>query len=279
MGKRKSPKESDPPPIYIVSGGDGSSGEHLLRTALAQFDMADPSLISVPRTIRTSQVERIVRQAADTGSPIAHTLVDPKMRDLLAQLAHEEGVMAIDLIGQPLNWLSDILRAEPMGRPGRYRQLRRDYFERIDAIEFTVAHDDGRNAHELDQAEIVLVGASRLGKTPLSIYLGTLGWRTANVPIVPEVSPPDELSKIDAARVVGLTMRPGRLISHRKVRSRRLGINDQMEYANPPNLRKELDLVNRLCKRHGFSMVDVTNKPIEESAQDVIEVVPQKHAE
>lgn len=277
MARRKRGEASGlPSPIFIVSGGDGSSGEHLVRTALAQFEADNPSLVAVPRTYEKKQVESAVKQAAAVGGTIVHTLVNPELRQLLTRRAREKKVVSIDLIGRVLNRLSRVLKKKPLGQPGRYRQLRRDYFERIGAIEFTVAHDDGRNVEELDQAEIILIGVSRLGKTPLSVYLGTLGWRVANVPIVPDVPPPEELFRVDARRVVGLTMDAGQLLYHRRVRGHRLGMGNQTAYTSVSELRKEILSVRNLCRKHGFSVVDVTNKPIEESAQDVIARVPGK---
>lgn len=139
-----------------------------------------------------------------------------------------------------------------------------------------MAHDDSRNLHELHLAEIVLVGVSRVGKTPLSMYLALLGWKVANVPVVPQVPPPDPLFKIDHRRVVGLTIAPDQLMIHRRIRLQRLKVHEQTPYTRAIDLHQEGEMVRRLCRRHRFALVEVTDKPIEESAEEVISLVTRR---
>jgi regulator of PEP synthase PpsR (kinase-PPPase family) len=162
-------------PIFIVSGGKGLSGEQLTRTALAQFKEADLPIIVVPHVQEVDQIRTVVNQAAETGGMIIHTLVDSKLRRSMIRQARDRNVVAIDLIGRVLSRLAKVLGQEPLGQPGEYWKIRRTYFERVEAIEYTVAHDDGRNPAEWPLAEIMLVGMSRSGKTPLSMYLSVLG--------------------------------------------------------------------------------------------------------
>jgi regulator of PEP synthase PpsR (kinase-PPPase family) len=211
------------PPIFVVSGGTGASGEQVVRTALAQFRDVEVPVIGVPNGRLAAQLADVVDQAAALGGTIVYTLVDAGLRKHLIQMAHEKNVVAIDLMGQLLGHLAAVLGQEPLGQPGLYRQLRQLYFERVEAIEFTVAHDDGRNIHELDRAEVILVGVSRVGKTPLSIYLSVRGWKVANVPLIPDIPPPPELFQVDPRRVVGLTIQPAQLVAHRGGGGRRAG--------------------------------------------------------
>jgi regulator of PEP synthase PpsR (kinase-PPPase family) len=179
-------------------------------------------------------------------------------------------------MGGFLTHLSGVLGRPPSGRPGLYRQQREAYFKRVDAIAFTVAHDDGQRIDELPLAEIVLVGPSRCGKTPLSIYLSVSGWRVANVPLIPEMEPPAVLHQMDPCRVVGLTIEPGQLVIHREWRRQSLGIPDNVPYVNAEKIFEEVAAARAFCRREGFGLVNVTDKPIEASAEEVIALVTRR---
>lgn len=263
-------------PIYVVSGGQGSVGEQVVRTALAQFSQNHVPVIVVPGVRTVQQVEAVIQEAAERQGTIVHTMVDGDMREALIDLAREANVHAIDLIGQLLSRLSLVLEREPIGQPGLYRQIHQEYFERIAAIEFTVAHDDGRNIADLDWAEIVLCGVSRVGKTPLSMYLSVEGWKVANVPLVYGTPPPAPLFTTDARRVVGLTIEPGQLIMHRRVRQQRLGAGRDTDYTDPQMIYEELEAARQIFRQGGFAVVDVTDKPIEESGEEVIAAVRRR---
>jgi hypothetical protein len=259
-------------PVFIVSGGTGSSGEQILRTALAQFPGADPKIIVIAEVRRLEQVEAAVAQAAAANGLIVQTLVDAELRQTLGRLARSRNVPEIDLMGPLLSQLQAMLAEEPLGQPGRYRAQNRERFERNDALEFTLAHDDGRHIEQLRQADIVLVGVSRVGKTPISLYLASLGWKVANVPLVGG-PPPPELFQINRRRVVGLTIDPERLLEHRRWRERRLKVSLSGSYTNPFKLREELEAARRVFLQGGFSVVDITNKPVEASAKEILERV------
>ncbi len=263
--------------IYIVSGGMGTSGEQLVRTALVQFRDHESRIEVVPQVERVEQIEDVVRRAAENGGLIAHTLVDATLREAMIERARDYNAAAIDLMGPLLLHLKRLFQQEPLGQPGLYRQLREDYFARIEAIEFTVEHDDGRKPHDLPRAEIVLIGVSRTGKTPLSMYLSTRGWKVANVPLVPDMSPPDELFTIDARRVVGLTVHPNQLITYRRRRQVNLGaLSQQSAYTHPQDVQDEIAFAREIFRRGGFAVIDVTDKPIEESADEVVAHVTRR---
>jgi hypothetical protein len=265
-----------PPPILIVSGGTGASGEHLVRAVLAQFRDSDVPVIILAGVREVRQIEAAVNQAAASGGLIVHTLVDVTLRGVLIDLARERNVDAIDLMGSLFLHLTHALGQEPVGQPGLYHSLREDYFKRIAAIEFTVDHDDGKRAEELHLAEIVLTGVSRVGKTPLSMYLSTRGWKVANVPLVPNIPPPPHLLAIDHRRVVGLTIDPGELASYRSARQHRLGMAGKSEYTDPTALYDELDNALRIFRRGQFAVLDITDRPIEESAEEIIALLTKR---
>jgi [pyruvate, water dikinase]-phosphate phosphotransferase / [pyruvate, water dikinase] kinase len=263
-------------PVFVVSGGVGASGEQLTRTALAQFENPDIPVIIVPHVRTVAQIEDVVQKTATSGGTILHTLVDLELRQAMIRQARDHNVVAIDGMGQLLSRLAKVLGQEPQGQPGLFRQLRQDYFDRVTAIEYTVAHDDGHRPDEWHLAEIMLVGVSRTGKTPLSIYLSTLGWKVANVPLVPEINLPEELFKLDRRRVVGLLIDAGQLVSHRQQRQRRLGVSARSVYTNPLDLFEEVEQARKLYRRHGFATVNVTDKPIEESADEIIALINRR---
>jgi regulator of PEP synthase PpsR (kinase-PPPase family) len=271
--------EKQPPPIYIVSGGTGASGEQIVHTLLVQFPERQVPVITVAHVRHTEQLEDVVAQAEADGGTIVHTLVDAHLRGVLTRYAEQRGVVTIDLMGSLLERLSNVLGQEPLGHPGLYRRLNQVYFERVAAIDFTMAHDDGQDPNGWPEAEIVLLGVSRVGKTPLSMYLAVLGWRVANVPIVPNLDPLPELFRLDSRRVIGLTMEPGQLVFHRQQRRRRLGAPGLEAYTDPGAIYEELEAARGIFRRHGFTVIDVTDKPIEASANQVIELITRRFGE
>jgi regulator of PEP synthase PpsR (kinase-PPPase family) len=271
--EQPTPASARPPPIYIVSGGVGASGEQVVRTALAQFDGADVPVVVVPRVRRPDELAAVVGEAAAAGGTIVHTLVDAELRGALAQLARARRVTAIDLMGDLLARLTGVLGRKPSGRPGRYRQLHQAYFDRVRAIEFAVAHDDGRNPSGWPEADLLLVGVSRSGKTPLSMYLAVQGWKVANLPLIGELPPPPELFQLAPRRVVGLTIAPAQLSLHRVRRQRLLGLPTDAAYAAPAAIAAEVAAARRLCRRHGFAVIDVTDRTIEDCAAEIMPLI------
>ena len=262
------------PTVFVVSGATGASGELVVRTVLAQFHQSGP-VVLVPHVRTLADLESVVQQAAGGGT-IVHTLVDNDLRSQLIDLAQAHAVPAIDLMGPLLERLTAVLGEQPAGHPGLYRQQREDYFERMAAIEFSVAHDDGQRIDDLPRAEIVLVGVSRTGKTPLSMYLAVMGWKVANVPLLHDVPPPPILLQVDRRRVIGLTVEPGQLVAYRRWRQARLGVSGPSPYTDPAAIYDEVEEAQRFCRRHGFAVVDITDKPVESSADEVILTVTRR---
>lgn len=261
------------PAIFIVSGGAGALGKHVARIALSQFPGINPEVIVIPQISQEEQLPPIMQQVAERKGIIIHTMVNPKMREALVRLAAEYGIPTIDTIGDPLTLMASMFGRTPLGQPGLYQRQHEVYLDRIKAIEYTVEHDDGRNPSDLHEAEVVLTGVSRVGKTPLSIYLGVLGWRVANVPLVKDVPPPRQLFEIDRRRVVGLTINVEVLSLHRQWRRIAFQGNASRSYTAIEDLRDELAYARQIFRQGGFSVIDVTNKPIEETADQVIALI------
>ena len=261
--------------IHIVSGGVGASGELLAHTVLAQFPGAPVDIIVHPHVHDVQDVNKIVDSIAGTKGILLHTLVNSQVRDALLSEARRLDVAEIDLAGPVIDVLSARLSSEPVGQPGLYRKLYDQYFKRIDAIEFTIAHDDGKRTHDLGEADIVLMGVSRLGKTPLSVYLAMQGWKVANIPFVPGIVLPDAVWTLDRRRVVGLTIEPTQLAVHRRWREQRLGV-EVGNYVDQKHVASELREANRFFHAHDIPVIDVTDKPIETSGSDIVGVVTRR---
>ncbi len=256
--------------IFAVSDATGATAERVLRAALSQFDA---SQISVTRYggVRTSeQLQDIVHEAELIRGFIVHTFVSEELRRVVLREGRDHNVTTVDLMGPLLARLAELLSTPPRSEPGLFDPFDPSYLQRIDAIDFTVRHDDGQNVHDLSQAEIVLIGVSRTSKTPLSFYLGYRGWKVANIPIVLDLDPPKELFKLPKGRVVGLVINPDRLSDLRRVRAERMGTFSK-GYADLNHIHQELDYAYRLFdRRRDWPLVDVTTKSIEEAAAEIV---------
>ncbi len=267
---------SPPPPIFVVSGGVGASGEQTVQTVLAQFPDNGINVIVAGKVRQPAQIESVLQHAKDSGGCVVHTLVDPQLRSFLETRASEMKVNAIDLMGPLIDHISNLLGREPLGRPGLYRMIHRDYFERVDAIDYTMLQDDGKNPSGWQEAEIVLAGVSRSGKTPLSLYLAVMGWKVANIPIIPQVNLAPEFFNIDHNRLIGLTIEPGQLIQLRQQRQMRLGTSGASEYVDPQRIFQEIEYVESFLRSRGVTLINVTDKPIETSADEVLRIITRR---
>jgi regulator of PEP synthase PpsR (kinase-PPPase family) len=259
--------------VFVVSDGTGATAEQVLNAALTQFVDAD---VAVERrsSVRTEeQVHQVVQEAAQVGGFIVHTLVSDNLREVMVRTGRLHNVETIDLMGPLLARLSQRLTISPAEKPGLFRQLNEEYFRRVETMEFALRHDDGRRVHELPQAEIVLVGVSRTSKTPVSIYLAFKRWFVANVPIVPNAKLPPILFNLPPERVFGLTIDPGRLAELRRVRHEHLG-GATGDYADPDSVRHEVAYgLSIFHRRPAWRVIDVTDKPIEEIASEILALV------
>lgn len=261
------------PPIFVISGGAGAVGEQVARVALSQFQGASVRIIVTPQVRHLEQLEAVMDQVEAARGTVLHTMVNGTMRRALMRMARERRVVAIDLLGGVLARLTTVLGREPSGQPGLYSRRRDAHLDRLDAIDFTMEHDDGRLPDELKQAEIVLVGVSRVGKTPLSMYLAVLGWKVANVPFVKDLPLPEELFTVDRRRVIGLVVDAEQIAVRRRWRQRRMGVSLGNTYTDLSSLEEELSSARRIFRQHGFATVNLTDKPIEESADEIIALV------
>ncbi len=262
-----------PAPIYIVSGGRGIAGNNLVQSLLIQYPENDIPVEIVSHISTEDQIFDTIMKAKTDGGLIAHTMVNPDLRIKINELCKEFDVRVIDLMGSLADYLDENLSVEPLKHPGLYRELNHQYFDRIESIEFTLSHDDGMSPQRLQEAEIILTGVSRAGKTPLSVYLAMYGWKVANVPLVNGIHPPKELFKVDPNRVFGLHINAGQLIAHRK--KRLLGWNNHQNesYIDEREVREEIRKAMFTFDKGGFTIVNVSNKPIESTANEILNIM------
>jgi len=256
--------------VFIISDGTGRTAEQVLSAALMQFENSKVQTTIFPHVSTKKQIEEIIVKANPKKSLVLFTVVSQKLRDVINKQGRLYDVETIDLIGPLLAHFSHHFSHLPSEKPGIYYELNKSYFKRIEAVEYTLRHDDGQRTEELDMAEIVILGVSRTVKTPVSVYLAHKGWLVANIPIVLGVEPPEELFRIPPKRVFCLTTSPGHLAEQRKVREKHLGGN-LGDYAKPSFIMKELEYASTIFKRQPrWTKIDVTNKPIEEISMEIL---------
>ena len=265
---------ADPVELHIVSDSTGETATRLVHALEAQFPDQTFEEVRHPRVESVEDLEVAVRRARGRPAVVFYTLVKPELRDAMRRACRRARVHYCDLLGQPIDAVSRVAGVEAQGRAGARAPLDAGYFRRIEAIEFAVRYDDGVGSG-LDEADIVLVGVSRTSKTPLSIFLGYLGHKAANVPIVKGVEPPRALYEIDRAKIVGLTIDAERLAEIREERVRSMGA-PRRRYADLDAVYEELDTASRVHRRLRCPVIDVSELSVEETAMRIIRLVAER---
>ena len=262
--------------IYVVSDATAETAQRLLQSALIQYSTIQPEVRIFSLVRQPDRLVDIVAMAAQANALIVYTIAAPDNRRALEDAARTHQVTTFDLIGPLMEELAKFLDAEPTGQPGIPR-LTDDYFQRIEAVEFTIRHDDGQAIGTVDQADLVLVGLSRTSKTPLSTYLAQKGWKVANVPIVLGLPLPRELQHMDQAKVYGLTIDVASLIRIRRSRLKSLNMPMDTDYARRDHIIRELKYARELFQTHpDWPVLDVSQKAVEESAAIVLRRVEER---
>jgi regulator of PEP synthase PpsR (kinase-PPPase family) len=256
------------PKIFAISDGTGTTADTVARAALAQFDTKVD--VAIRPNVRTpEQIQEVVAEASDAGGLIVHTLVSDDLRRAVFNAGRVQNVTTIDLLGPLLVRLSETLSAAPQSRPGVFKPFETGYLFRIDALDFTVRHDDGLLRHDIDLADLILVGLSRTAKTPLSIYLAYQGWKVSNLPLVPGIPIPNELFELPKNRVFGLLTSAERLHELRLKGEDHPGISP-IFYRDPAYIRKEVAYAREIFDQGGWMVVDMTHKSVEEAASEIL---------
>ncbi|CAG7650636.1 Putative pyruvate, phosphate dikinase regulatory protein [Paenibacillus solanacearum] len=259
-------KDDQPYEITICSDSVGETAEAVVKATIRQFDAHQVTTKRIGHIKSEDEIRAIVESAAKRGGFIAYTLVQPELREMMKEEALRFGVRAVDIMGPMMEAFIDTFNDAPKRKPGLLHQMDEDYFRRVEAIEFAVKCDDGRDMSALLKASLVLIGVSRTSKTPLSIFLAHKGIKVTNLPLVPEAKLPKELSLLPGNRIVGLTMDAEKLYKIRTERLKAVGLPFGAKYATMERITEELDYAHRVMKQLGCHIINVTDKAIEETA-------------
>lgn len=260
--------------IYILSDSTGETAATMIRAALVQYPQNEVSLVRCKNIRTEEQAERVLEECFERRGMVAFTVASRSLRTKIREIAASKGIAAIDLLDPLLTTLETYFGVASATNVGGLRVVDELYFKRIEAIEYTVKHDDGKYLVDLDKADIVLVGISRTSKTPLSIFLSHKGWKVANVPLVLGAPLPAELAKVDQRRIVGLIIDMESLQRIRKNRLEKFGTDPGGEYASMSLISKEIEFAEKLFKENRrWPVFNVTERALEETASEIVRVI------
>jgi regulator of PEP synthase PpsR (kinase-PPPase family) len=263
--------------IILLSDGTGETAAQMTKAAMVQFRHHAAYYTRFKNIRNEAQIEAICDDAQTDKDLIVYTIVSPQLRQFLVTKARDKAIPCVDLLGPLLSGLAGYFGYEPRAIAGLLHDVNESYFKRIEAMEYTIAHDDGRDLTRLEQAHVVILGISRTSKTPLSMYLSHQGWKVANIPLIQGFAPPDEIVGLDQRRIIGLTIDPENLATIRRARLERLGQNEGGEYANPEKVNEEIEYANELFRKNRrWPVFNVTGKALEETASEIIKLMASR---
>lgn len=263
--------------LHMLSDSTGETLENIAKAALAQFDGVEIIKHFWPMVRSEVHLNRILAEVAENPGLVIFTLVNRDIRTRLERECRHLGLPVVPALDAVTDALSNMLGQEAKARPGRQHILDAAYFARVEAIQFTIAHDDGIGSENWEEADIVLAGVSRTSKTPTSIYLANRGYKTANIPIVPESPPPDALYHLKNPLVVGLITGASRLVQVRRNRLLSLNQAPETDYVDEDKVKAETQYARRMFADNGWPVIDVTRRSIEESAAAIINFYNERH--
>lgn len=265
--------------MHLISDATGETLNTVARAATAHYAHYQP-IEHIYALVRTpKQLQRVLSEIERQPGVVLFTIVDTALRKLLEQHCADLSVPCISILDPVIASLAAYLNAESKPQVGGQHALNSEYYRRIDALNFTMAQDDGQHPESIDKADVVLVGISRTSKTPTSIYLANRGIKTANIPIVPGIEPPEALLKATKPLIVGLVATPERIAQIRKHRLLALNENHETVYVDQHAITEELIKMRKLCQNNGWPTIDVTRRSIEETAAAVINLFKERNHE
>ncbi|MBF7096849.1 pyruvate, water dikinase regulatory protein [Alkalibacter mobilis] len=259
--------------IYVISDSLGETGELVAKAGKIQFNSSISEIKRYPFVLEKDQIDEILYEAKDQKSVVVFTLVVPEMKEYMNEKCRQYNIPAVDVLGPVIDALKNITSREPLFEAGLNRRLDADYFKKVEAIEFAVKYDDGKDSRGIKKADVVLLGISRTSKTPLSMYLAHKNIKVANIPLVPEVDPPKELFEPIKGKIIGLTNDPDKLNNIRQERLKALGLDYTATYANMGRILEELDFAEKLFHKLRCPVINVSTKAIEETASIILSII------
>lgn len=266
--------------IRLLSDGTGETALAVLKAVLVQYEHEEQVRISRHRNIRTKeQIESLFEkfdQKKEEKNIVVYTLILPESRKIIKDLCKKYKMQGVDLLGNLISIFDDSLESKEK-QPGILRVVNEDYFQRIEAMDFFLKHDDGQITKDLEVADIILVGVSRTSKTPLSLFLSNKGWKVANIPLVYNIPPPENLFKVDQRKIVALTIQPDYLLKIRKNRLEKFGYDPAGgHYASREQVYKEVEEIKALFYKQKWPVLDVTDIALEETAGEIVRIVSKR---
>jgi [pyruvate, water dikinase]-phosphate phosphotransferase / [pyruvate, water dikinase] kinase len=259
--------------LHLVSDATGETLIAISRAVAALYEGVSAIEHVYPLVRTQTQLDRVLREIESAPGIVLYTLVDADLGTRLQNFCSETGFPSMSVLSPILQLFQSYLGAASSARPGAQHMLNAEYFKRIDAMNYTMLHDDGQLSDDLDSADVILLGVSRTSKTPTSIYLANRGVKTANIPLVPGVDPPAALEQLRKPLIVGLVAAPERIIQIRQNRLLSLKAGDNSPYVDPDAVQAELTASRRLFARRGWPMIDVTRRSIEETAAAILDLL------
>ena len=263
--------------LHLVSDATGETLITVARAAAAQYTSVSPVEHMHPLVRTQKQLDRVLAEIESAPGIVLYTLLERELRSRLEETCRASGLPCLSILGPVLSLFQSYLGGESKPRVGAQHTLNAEYFKRIDALNYTMLHDDGQHVDDLEQADVVLVGVSRTSKTPTSIYLANRGVKTANVPLVPGVEVPPKVETLTQPLVVGLTASPERIVQIRQ--NRLLGLraeHDADQYIDRQAVAAEVAAARKLCGKHNWPIIDVTRRSIEETAAEVMTLLAER---
>lgn len=259
--------------IYVISDSIGETGEQVAKSVISQFEIENYEIKKYSHVLDIDYITEILQSAKKTNSIIIYTLVDLSLAMYVKQYCEGNAIPYFDLLTPLLNAIAFRTNLTPLREPGINRLLDDKYFKRVEAIEFAVKYDDGKDPRGILKADLVLIGVSRTSKTPLSMYLANKNLKVANIPLVPEVPIPKELFEIPIKKIIGLTNTPEKLNIIRQERLKALGLSGYASYASMERILEEIDYSEEIMKKIGCPIIDVSSKAIEETAGLILDIL------
>lgn len=262
--------------IYVISDSVGETAQQVTKAAISQFNLNDNYEIRrFPYVVGEDFLKDILNSGKNEDAIIVYTLVNENLLNITREFCKQEDLSHIDLMTPLLREISNKTNIKPKREPGIIRKLDESYFKRVEAIEFAVKYDDGKDQRGILKSDIVLLGISRTSKTPLSMYLANKNIKVANVPLVPEIPIPKEVFEVNPKKIIGLTNTPEKLNRIRQERLKALGLSSNASYANLERILQELDYSEQVMKKVGCPVIDVSSKAIEETAGIVMDIMKE----
>jgi [pyruvate, water dikinase]-phosphate phosphotransferase / [pyruvate, water dikinase] kinase len=259
--------------VFVVSDSIGETAEQVARAAISQFNSGDHEIVRFSYISDIEHINEVINEARNSKCIIAHTMVIQELKEYLTSKAAEYHIPTVDIMGPMIQAITRVTDLRPKYEPGLIRKLDEKYFKKVEAIEFAVKYDDGKDPRGVKKADVVLIGISRTSKTPLSMYLAHKHIKVANIPLVPEVPVPEELYQINPRKIIGLTTNPLKLNEIRQERLKALGLSFDANYASMERILYELEYAEQIMKRVNCPIINVANKAVEESAGIILDII------